>query len=781
MPVGQPARRPTGNIPATLTSFIGRAGLVAATRERMELSRLVTLVGPGGVGKTRLALEVGREAAPAFEDGAWFVDLASLTDATRLRQSVLAALQARDQSPRSPHDRLADHVRDRQMLIVLDNCEHLLEPCARMVTELLRGAPRVRVLATSREGLGIAGEHLLVVPPLDVPDPACPDGDLAHLASVEAVMLFAERARAVQPTFAVGAENAAAVARLCAMLDGLPLAVELAAVRMRSLSVEEIVSRLDDRFALLVGGDRAAEPRQQTLRALIDWSHDLCSPLEQALWARLSTFAGSFDLAAAEAVCSDARLARADVLNVLDQLVAKSIILSEPVGTRVRHRMLVSVRDYAAQRLGEEDRMSLRRRHRDHFLERARAMSAGWSGPGQSVALMRMREDLPNLRAALQWSLATPGEAATAARLASELRWLWVVGGLLSEGRRWLDQALDLTDAAATERVQALWVAGWVSLVQGDAEVGAARLGESSQAAARAGDVTAAAHCLQWQGVQVLFASDPAGATRLLERAVAAHGLSGNGSGGLFALFQLAVARAYADDLTGAQRTCDEGMRRSAASGDRWARAYHHWAAAVVAARRGDSATVTEQGRKALEIERDFEDGICAALVLELLAHAAAADREHLFAAQLLGAAQAVWAGIGTTVAAFGPMGEDHLRCEQQLRSALGEAKFAAARGRTSGLTIERAIAFGLGEQATAVVRTAPDASPLSRREGEVAALIAQGASNKAIADQLVLSVRTVEGHVERILGKLGFSSRSQVAAWVVKREAPASHSPVGT
>lgn len=777
-PIARATRSPAGNLPAPVTSFVGRRAELEAARGLMQRARLVTLVGPGGVGKTRLATEVGTKVRRSFGDGVWLIDLASLNDPTRLRQTILSALQVRDQSARSPHERLADHLRGRHLLLVLDNCEHLLEACARLVADLLRQAPHLHVLATSREALGIAGEHLLPVPPLAVPGALETECDVANLAGVEAVALLIDRAQAVQPGFTVDAENASAVAQLCALLDGVPLAIELAAVRLRVLSVEDVVSRLDDRFALLTGGDRAAEPRQQTLRALIDWSYDLCTGAEQLLWARLSVFAGSFDLAAAEAVCPGDGLDPSAVIDVLDHLVGKSIVISEPTRHRLRYRMLVSVRDYGAQLLTDERREDLHRRHRDHFLQCARSMSASWCGPGQAETLARMREDHPNLRAALQWSLARPEEANTGAGLAAELRWHWVVGGLLSEGRRWLDQALDVATAPTRERSQALWVAAWVSLVQGEREVGLARLEECTAVATAIGDDAALAHCAQWEGVHALFSGDTEQAAVLLQRAVAAHGICGDSAGALFALFQLAVARAYSGDLAAAQRTTDEGLRRSVTHGERWARAYHHWASAIVAWHRGAHDTVEQQGRLALEIEREFEDGICAALVLEVLACSSAARPDHHEAARRLGCAHAVWSAIGTSVSAFGPMATDHDAITARVRGALGDGRYDTQHAKTATFDIERAIAYGLDEQPEEAPTTVTD-SPLSRRENEVAALIGKGLSNKAIAEQLVLSVRTIEGHVRRIHTKLGYSSRTQIATWTVSRDSGASRTAV--
>ena len=455
-------------LPETVTSFVGRRLELRAAKQRLEEARLVTLTGPGGVGKTRLAIEVARSARKAFPDGVWMVDLASLADASRVAQTVLSALGMRDQSGRAADQQLVDRLRDRTALILLDNCEHLLDACAQLVDVLLRAAPGLRVLATSREPLAIAGEHVLSVPALATPDPdAVPP--VEALNRYEAVALLVERARSVAPDFALTAANATDVARLCARLDGIPLAIELAATRLRSLSVAAVVARLDDRFALLTGGSRAALPRQQTLRALIDWSYDLCTGEEQRLWARLSVFAGTFDLAAAEAVCSDDELPAHDVVDLLDHLVAKSIVLTVRRPDDLGYRMLVTIREYGAQRLEESGATdAVRRRHRDHYRARARQTVEGFCAPGQALAIARMRADHPNLCAALEWSIRTPGEVLAGAALAADLRYHWVVGGSLNEGRRWLDQILAVAPPGTRERGQALWVAAWVASIAGE-------------------------------------------------------------------------------------------------------------------------------------------------------------------------------------------------------------------------------------------------------------------------------------------------------------------------
>lgn len=342
------AGRPVGNLPVPVTRFVGRRDELAGVRRTLQESRLVTLTGVGGVGKTRLALEVARLVHRAFPGGAWMVDLSMVVDAAQVPQAVATALGVADRSTRPPADTVADHLRERETLIVLDNCEHLVDACAQLIAGLLSRTQQVRVLATSRQTLGIAGERLFDVPPLGVPqEPGTASTET--VSRYDAVLLLVDRAQALQPGFALTETNRVAVARLCARLDGLPLAIELAAARLRTLSPDQLLDRIEGRFALLTGGSRAAGARQQTLRAMIDWSHSLCSEPERLLWARLSVFTGGFDLDAAENVCSGGQLDREAVLHLLDRLVAQSIVLSDAGEHGIRFRLLETIRQYGRE------------------------------------------------------------------------------------------------------------------------------------------------------------------------------------------------------------------------------------------------------------------------------------------------------------------------------------------------------------------------------------------------------------------------------------------------
>ncbi|MGH3392311.1 MAG: ATP-binding protein, partial [Actinomadura sp.] len=397
-------------------------------------SRLVTLTGAAGVGKSRLAIQVARDVRRAFPDGVWLVELAKLDDDSLVDSAVAAALELSVSSGRAPIDVLINYLADKRLLVVLDNCEHLLGACARLMRRLLPEAPGLRVLATSREPLGIGGEQVWLVPPLSVPEPESLRSGTAH--QYEALTLFEERASLVLPGFVLSPENEAVVARLCRRLDGLPLAIELAAVWLRALSVEQILARLQDRFGLLTTGDQTVEARHRTLWAAVEWSFDLCSELERTLWARFSVFSGEFDLDAAEAVCGDDDL---DVLTGIAGLVAKSVLVRDEGGTSARYWMLDTIRHFGAERLATTgEREGLRRRHRDYYLSLAESVEAESRGPQLAEWTARLRAERGNLWAALDYCLTEPGEPRTGMRMAAALWPYWVAGGFVRDGRHWL-------------------------------------------------------------------------------------------------------------------------------------------------------------------------------------------------------------------------------------------------------------------------------------------------------------------------------------------------------
>src|SRR5689334_3409382 len=423
-----------------LTEFVGRRAELAQVREALAGARLVTLTGPGGIGKTRLALQVAARAGRAFRDGVWLAELTALRDPALLVAEVARSLGLPDKSARWAVASLTGYLRARQLLLVLDGCEHLADACAVMADVLLRGCHGLRIIATSRHVLGVAGEVTIAVPPMTVPaegDPAGPE----ELLGYEAVRLFTGRGAAVLPGFAVDVGNGAAVAGVCRALDGIPLAVELAAVRLRSLSPGQILDRLGSRFQLLSGGGPADQPHHRTLQAALEWSYELLTDSEQAMWRRVSVFAGSFDLDAAEAVCAMGRLAAGEIADLIDALVAKSILLREGQGT-ARYRLLDTIREFGLAKLsGRGNERALRRRHRAWYAALAARQEA--FGPRRAEWIAALDADHDNLRGALELCVAERRQAPAGAEMACDLWGYWESHGHLTEGRRISASLLD--------------------------------------------------------------------------------------------------------------------------------------------------------------------------------------------------------------------------------------------------------------------------------------------------------------------------------------------------
>jgi predicted ATPase/DNA-binding CsgD family transcriptional regulator len=756
----------------SLTSFIGRRQTVDALVAALRASRLVTVTGPGGVGKTRTATAV----AIALPEGALLVELASVTDATQVGPAVATALNVADQSNRDAVDRVIDHLRGRATLLVLDNCEHLLDSAARLVVRLLDALPDLRILATSREPLGIPGEQVHLLAPLDVPDEqeAKRSGPLEHVASVR---LLVDRARRVLPDFTVTRENREAVVNLCRRLDGLPLAIELAAVRLRSLSVSQVVERLDRSFHLLAGTDRVATARHRSLRALIDWSHDLCGPAERLLWARLAIFPAPVDLETIEAVCGFRELADDRLLDALDGLVGKSVVVAQRQGERLRYRQFVTLREYGWELLaGSGEATLLHRRHRDHFVRRAAASVERWCGPDQADDLAQLREDHPNLLAALAWSADTPGEAAEGARLAVLLRYHWIAGGFLTYGRRWLERLISQLDEDRTERGDALWVSAWIALMQGDRGVARTYLRDCARIADLLEDRALNGQIAHWTALLNLFEGDLDAAITLFNRALEIHRSVGDTGSEFAAAFQLAMAQTYAEQPDDALRTAAWVIERTEAAGELWNRGYAYWVAAINHLHLGDLREARRSISATMTIERDFRDGLCTALSVEVCSWIAASSGQPAKAATLAGVGAAVWHRLGTSLTAFGPHASSEGRTHAaRVDSDIGAARATAIKAGYADVSLPEAVALGLelmggNDPALGFAPASPPSppdSPLTSREQQIASLIARGMSNKAIAGELTISPRTVDGHVERMLRKLDFTSRTQIASWV--------------
>ncbi|QSR24857.1 LuxR family transcriptional regulator [Nocardioides aromaticivorans] len=758
---------------AELTSFVGRRNDLTSVRQLFSVTRLVTLTGIGGVGKTRLALQVAGEMRRAFPDGVHLVELASLTDPDLVPQAVIDALDLPEQRVADPMSALSDFLRERRLLLILDNCEHLVDATADLLDQVLRGAPDVSVLVTSRQALRIGGEHIYPVPPLLVPDPedTLAPGSAGRYPSVA---LFADRSAAVVPGFAVTPDNEAAVVRLCHRLEGIPLALELAAVRLRVLTVDELASRLDDRFQVLREGNRNLPRRHRTLQSLIDWSHDLCTEAERLLWARASVFAGGFGADSAEAVCADQALPAADVLDTIAGLVDKSILVREEHGRNVRFRMLETLREYGRARLTESgEQPAVARRHRDWFAHLIATASQEWAGPRQEDWATRLRLDHPDIRAALEYCVSEPGEARVGLGMSGEL-WFWGAMDHMSEASIWLDRLLALDHEPSRERAWALTMRGFNCIfVGGDPAVLDRCAREAIEIATAIDDAAAIAfaHHLAAYRRSVGSPDDLATAVSLFLEALAEYAAAGVPTQYADGLrVELAATYIALQDIDAADALVDEMYARCSAAGESWNHSYALWLRGMLALIRHDLDAAERDLAEALRIKGPFRDTLGLALTLEVASWTAAAQGDGARAAVLLGGTDVVWRSLGSRM-----LRGRRTRYEAQARAEVGDGLFDDAYRRGSALTVDETVAFALRHE-TPEAAPAPVDSPLTPREREVADLVAEGMSNKEIAAKLVISLRTAEGHVEKILSKLGFKTRAQIATWIAAQHAGSPH-----
>ena len=757
------APRPGLPLPAERSSFVGRRAELAEVRRLLSAARLVTLVGPGGVGKTRLALRAAADLQRSFPDGTVLADLAAVTDPALVAQQVAAACDVRDSSGRWLPGSLADVVGRRQLLLVLDNCEHLRDACAVLVDTLLAACPRLRVLATSRTRLDVEGEALYAVPPLGVPAA----GEPGHAATSDAVALLEQRAAAAAPGLVLTPAERGDVAELCRRLDGIPLAIELAAGRLRTLTPAELVARLEDSLGLLRRPGTATAGRHRTLRATMEWSADLLGDPERRLWRRAAVFAGEFDLAAAEVVCSGDGLPAGEVVEALTSLAEASVVDVRRGPAGPRFRMLQTVRAFGRELLaasGEEE--VVRRRHRDRCVRLVRAAAQDFLGPGQVAAFDRLSAEHAELGAALEHCLAVPGEQTEGLRTAAELWLWWEARGRLGEGRRWLEAFLGAVPGPSPVRAHGLAVAGYLALVATDPEDAEPLLEEARALAGTVGAPGVAALATQYLGLAALFRGELSTAGRLLREAFAAHRDRG-APHAAFCLADVGVVALLAGDLPAADAALTESLALGR-GGDPWTRSHALWGLGLVRLQTGEPAEAARVEETALALMREVDDRSGTALCVEALAWAAAEAGDGDRAARLTGAAEAVWRSIPAELPA--PLARFRERCARSVRRAAGESVWS--RGREAGRALSRhqAVALALREDG------APPAAPSPRRPGtdgrltgrqrEVAGLVAQGLTDREIAARLVISPRTAESHVEQILARLGFRSRSEIAAW---------------
>jgi predicted ATPase/DNA-binding CsgD family transcriptional regulator len=767
--------RRIGNLPAEVSSFIGRRTEMSEVKRLLGESRLVTLTGVGGVGKTRLALRVASGVRDDYQDGVWLIDLAKLTHAEALAGALADTLEIREHSTRPAMDVLGDHLRDWRALLVLDNCEHLRDSCALLVDRLLSAAPGLRILATSRQELGTTGEHVLDVAPLSLPAEPTTLGAAGDPLRYEAVALFVERA-AQRGNFTLTEHNRDAVVGICRRLDGIPLAIELATVRLRALSPQQILDRLDRGQRLLAGGPPTAAPRHQTLHALLDWSYELCSPAERLLWARCSVFAGGFDLAAAEAVCAGGAIQVEDTVDVIDNLVDKSILVVRHDETSTHFRLLETIRQYGRTQLDVSgERAALRRRHRDYYQRLAAMAADNMFGPGHIDWLARLRRDQANLRVALEYCQDTK-DGHTGQRIAADLRYHWVTGFSPREGRHWLDHMLAITDKPTATRADALWVSSWLAIISGDFPAARAMVAQGKAVAQQACAVSALGYLALFAGQLAMQDGHLDEAIAHYREALAIHQARGDPDGIVMTFNRLSLAYSALGDGGAAMAAGENSRALCESRGDTAHKSYALWVLGIEWWRRGDTAQALALQRESMDIRRQMGDLPGLASTIEVLSWIAATDGQYERAAELLGISRSLRESVGIQLSGWGHLATFHDRCESEVRAAIGEDTYRVIIGWAAGCTFDQAVDTALGRSRRSRPATTPtevtvDGQPpeLTRRETQVARLVAEGRSNRDIASTLAISQRTAEAHVANILSKLRANSRSQIAAWAAR------------
>ena len=758
--------QPNNNLPFQLTSLVGREREISEVEGLLGETRLLTLTGPGGSGKTRLALAVASGVLEGFVDGAWLVELAPLSDPELVPQAVASVFGVRETSGTTLSESLTDYLLSKKTLLVLDNCEHLVSSCASLAGTLLRSCPNLRILATSREALDVLGETLFVVPPLSLPDPR-------HLPAIEnlphydAARLFLERAKALKPGFEITEGNAMAVAQVCYRLDGIPLAIELAAARTKVLSVEQISNRLEESLRLLSAGGRTAMPHHRTLRATMDWSHGLLTQKERVLLRRLSVFAGGFTLEPAEGVCMGGSIGEGEVLDLLASLTDKSLVLfEERQDGWPRYRLLETIRQYALERLeesGEAERV--RERHAMVFLELAERAHPELMGEGQVEWLERLEQEYGNLRAAMSWALDAT-DAATGARMGWALWQFWWIRGHHREGRRWIEAALK-SDLPPGLRGRALVVAGTLAFSHGDYQRCEACSKEALELSRQVGDELGAAWARVGLGVVAMIRTDHEAATPHLEEALRTFHEFDEYFGVARVTTCLGMVALMRGEEAKATPMFEEGLAVARRIGDRTTAYITLYSLASLALSRrdhNDAATLFEEG---ITVSEQVGDRANVAYCLRGLATVAGARDQPERWALLAGAAERLLEAAGFPVYNYyEPDPYLYERTMEEMRVRLGEEAFEAACTEGREMTPERAVEYALEKPETPEDAAIPPERPagLSAREVEVLRLVAGGMTNARIAEELFISPRTVNGHLTSAYHKIGSHSRAEAA-----------------
>ncbi|MGE4426568.1 MAG: LuxR C-terminal-related transcriptional regulator [Solirubrobacteraceae bacterium] len=754
------------NVPADVTAFVGRADELRKIRDLLGGTRLLSLVGVGGVGKTRLALAAARDLRRAFTDGVWYVDLTAVHDGEFLEQAIRNVVPGVS-GARS----LVDQIGDADLLLVLDDCEHVISAVRTLVGDVLPWCPGVRILTTTRLPLGLAGEHLLTVPPLRVT--ASPGG-----APSEAAELFIGHAAAVTGERPESLDRAA-VDELCGRLDGLPLAIELAAMKARTMAVRDMIHGLDDRFSLLRGGPLDSHPRHQSLDAVLRWSWDLCDEAERDLWVRFAIFVGSVTVDAIVDVCGYADDYAAH--DVVDRLVQRSLLVRDTIDGVVRFRMLDTIREFGLRMVEERAAVSgpdaatamIRRRHLEHYCASVATAGSVWFGPQQRPTSHRVAANMPNLRLAFDRALADETLVHHAGQLYADLWVAWVGSGQVNEGGAWGTRLFErLAAVGIAPTCRARWIRGWVAIIAGDIDGAVTQLETCLREAPERGTPQdeymsrgLLGGCRAIRGAFAVARED-------YEHAIEQARAAGDAFGTAMLLQNLAELNgAYGDGDT-ALELCDAAERICREQGDRWFLSHVLWVRSIVGYRQGRLDAAWAHGLDALALTT-MRDQLGIALIGDVLGWIAAARGEHRSAALMLGAADTYWRAAGCALYGIEPLVAFRQACLDDVRAALGGTRLTAALAQGAELGLGRLDRIARGEPLAAPARRRSDPDDtggigtLTRRELEIARLVADGMTNKEIATTLVIGHRTVDTHVAHILAKLNCGRRTEVARTV--------------
>lgn len=764
-------------LPVELTSFIGRDRELIEIRRLLASTPAVTLTGPGGIGKSRLAVRAARRLDRHFPDGTWLVELADLDEPELVGDAVARSLGAQERQGQPITETLLTHLQDRRALVILDNCEHVLDACRALVVAILSACPRMRVVCTSRERLDVPGEAVIPVSGLAFPtgdnEPA---GDRWH--EIEALRLLVERTVALAPEFVLNADNIAAAVEICRHLDGLPLAIELAAVRLASMSMEDLRDRLDDRLSLLTARTATGAERGQTLRATMDWSYELLSDEERTLWRRLSVFAGSFGLRAAEDICAGHGLERERIVDLMAGLVAKSILTLGHGGSRGRYRLLETLRVYGAERLAEADEDAAMAAAHAHWY--ARRFSGGdrpwWSGRAQAATLVDLDVEWANVETALDFFARDPSGSTTGLRMATDLLLYWLVRGRFRAGCRRLEHLLAADTAPRPERVMALRALGFLLQATGDYTSPLPLFEEASTLGERAGNAREMGYVLHGLGLLHLRRGEIDRARGFATRGCELMREADDPAGyALLCCFRTTCILSDGD-WEEAHRMATEALIASEHAEESFARGIAYGLLGMALWLQGDSAAAEENLREAVDIQSRIGHRWGLLTTLETLAWVVNTAGQPERAAMLLGATAAMSREFGVPLFPYGPAQEHHDACERVLRRDLGEARYLDCRRRGQSLDPQGVLALAAARSASSdgsgeVVPDITEPSVLSTREWEVARLVARGLSNPAIAAELFVSGATVKTHVSHILSKLGLGSRTQLGTWLAEHD----------